>query len=671
MTGLNKKMKHATLFFAFIFTLASCATSAPEDSNSSTEDLAALDRASSDSATDTNSNPADDFAEFNDEKKEEPPPAETPPPAQEPAPAPEIVQTEPAPAPVEEPPKPEPPAEVMIPEPSIINIKSVQFKANDVGGTVLVDADGPMTYTSKLNAQSGQFIIEIPNSKLPKSLQRPLITREFESSIGTVEPFQSAGSNVTRIVVQLKPGATEPIVQSEGNSLLVVSSPMPKKEIEQVQLLSFDSLEEFLAGNMNFGGKKVSIETDDIDLKDLFKLISEEGGVNLVIADEVKGKMSVKLRQVPWDQALVMIMKAKKLSYSRTGNILRIAPIADLRAEEDETIKMANSKKTVAPIKVKLLPISYAKIEDLEKQVKPFLSPRGNVVGDQRTNSLVISDIEENLERSMRIVQSIDIPPQQVLIEGKIVEASDTFERQVGVNWSAGGRATTFGGATSSVGPIRSSMNASIIPGRVAGETAIFNFTFGTLDILGDLSASLSLREKEGTVKVLSSPRVVTMHNEPAKISQTTQLPIITSTPQANGNPIPQVAFKDVKLELNVTPTITNDGGVIMLVDVMRDIAGDIADPNTQARPLNSRSAKTKVLVRNGQTAVIGGIYQNDVTEKEFKVPMLGNIPILGWLFKSKAKTDEKIELMIFLTPRILGQLDGSIGLQPKSGGEL
>ncbi|GIL18051.1 MAG: hypothetical protein BroJett040_18020 [Oligoflexia bacterium] len=677
-----KNMFKILFSLIIVLSMANCAThSATSREKSQGGEISDIDTPDSDSELDADlENPdadkRDAFADF--EEKE--------PPREEPAP---IAQEEPPPV-VEEPPPPvveeapgvaqDVPAEssqaahaadagATTPSEGLVNLKNIQYKANDSGGTIIVDADGPMTYSTRMNEQN-QYIIEIPNSLMPKKLMRPLVTKDFDGYIGSIDAYQKKGSNISRIVVQLKQGAVEPVVQSEGNSLLVVANEInqPVTPVNS-KLLSYDSLDEFLAGNMTFYGRKISIETDDMELRDVFKMISEEGGVNLVIADEVRGRMSLKLRQVPWDQALVMIMKAKKLSYTRTGNVLRIAPVADLRAEEDDAIKIANAKKNMAPLKVKMIPVSYAKVDELEKQVKPFLSERGKLIADLRTSSLVVSDIDENIEQAEKLVRSIDVPPQQVLIEGKIVEAKDEFERQIGVQWQTTGRSTRISGVSSSAGQVRGSTSMSVTPGSISGSTMGINFQMGTLDILGDLSATLTLKESEGLVKVLSSPRVVTIHNEPAEISQTTELPLITSTTSATGAVSPTVTFKPVRLKLNVTPQITNDGSVIMGVDVNREFAGQVVSPETQARPINSRAAKTKVIVHNGQTAVIGGIYQNDSQEGETRVPWLGNLPVVGWLFKTKTKSFQKNELLIFLTPRILGQLD-SQAIPNQSGGD-
>ncbi len=702
-------------FFRLIFisllclSIASCSSqpTSSDDSNTAAEESLDGDSTLSSSADDFNSpdeasgeaTGEDSLeAEFNQSEGTPPPVAEeevAPPPAiaetpaeaapapeSEPVaevPAPEIapdpvteappVIAEAAPAPEQEPVAEAPAAEEVT---TIAQIKNIRFRANDNGGTVVVEADGPLQYETRMNGDNNQFVVEIPNSKLPEKLKRPFNTRDIKGGIGAIDSYQNKGSTTTRVVVQLRPGAVEPVVQAEGNALLIVGSGQgassssdtaatetdtPSEENAEATILSSSSLEEFLAGNIQFKGKKISLETSDMDVREAIKFISEESGTNLVLADEVKGNVSLKLRQVPWDQALVVIMKSKKLGYTRAGNVLRIAPIADIRAEEDETVKIAAAKKALVPLKVRVIPVSYAKIDDIATNIKPFLSDRGKVIGDVRTSSLVISDVEENLNRAMKLVQSIDITPNQVLIEGKVVEATDDFQKSIGVDWRTTGNDFKLPFPGYRGRDVIGRTNFDVTPGGTSSRTFNLNFQMGTLDILGDLSASLQLYEQKNMAKVLSSPRIVTLHNEPAEINQTTEVPLIQETVTATGS-TKTATFKPVKLRLSVTPQITNDGAVIMAVDVNRDFLSGAADQQTGARAVNTRSAKTKVLVKNGQTAVIGGIYQSDQSTGESKVPVLGDIPILGWLFKSQSKTDNRNELLIFLTPRILGQAD-------------
>lgn len=642
--------------------------------------------------------PVDEFADFDNEKasSSETPQNQAQAPAIEPPPPeviPPSVDLGGTPVPITEntPSETAPPAPVA----HFVNIKNIKYKLNDNGGTVVIEADGPMTFQTRTNAETGQFIIEIPGAKLPQKLKRPFNTKDMKGGIGSIDSYQNKGSSTARIVVQLRQGASEPVVQSEGNSLLIVeaggssavsvpaqansanapgvdagaeagTTPVDESTTPQSKIMSSQSLEEFVSENMQFYGKKVSLETSEMDVREVFKLLGEESGVNMVLSDDVKGTISLKLRQVPWDQAMVVIMKAKKLGYTRAGNVLRIAPINDIKAEEDESIRLANVKKAQNPLKVRMVPVSYAKIEDLVAQVKPFMSDRGKVVGDNRTSALVISDIDENMDRVLKLVTSIDVPPLQVLIEGKVIEATDQFQRQIGINWSTSGRPSVLG--SNGDRDIRGTTSASIAPG-VGPATLGINFNLGTLDVLGELQAQLNLFEKQDLVKVLSAPRIMTLHNEAAEINQITEIPLVQETVTSTG-PTRTVSFKPVKLRLSVVPQITNDAAIIMAVDVNRDFLGATADEKTGVRPVNSRSAKTKVMVKNGQTAVIGGIYQSDDSQGETKVPWLGDIPILGWLFKNKNWNKTKNELLIFLTPRIIGQAD-SQSISSDGGGDL
>lgn len=557
-----------------------------------------------------------------------------------------------------------------------VRITALQFRPNPGGGTIVVDADGPLTYSTRMNEKTRQFIVEIPNSKLPRNLTRTLNTRDFAGVVGSIDAYQSPGSDISRVVVQLREGSPEPVVQLEGNSLFVVATrtdaPIQTAEEatpqEESKLLSYASLDEFIAGNMQFYGKKISIEYDDMEIRDALKLIAEEAGINLIIADGVTGKINLKLREIPWDQALVMILKARKLGYTRAGSILRIAPIDVILAEEKASLDMAAAKANSDPLEVKLVPISYAKVEDLQKQIEPFLNKeRGKVVADARTSSLLITDTAANIARAMALIRSIDLPPQQVLIEGKIVEASSEFNRQLGIRWNNSGRDWQLGNGG---GTGNSNIIGSTQVSVDAGTASVLglNFRLGTFDVLGDLAAQLTLFERQGSARILSSPRVTAIHNEAATITQTTSIPILTTTQAAPGvAPVPTVNFRDLKLSLNVTPQITNNGSVIMKVDMNRDVPSSEASPGTGAVAVSSRSANTRILVRNGQTAVIGGIFQNDITNTDTKVPWLGDIPFLGWLFKSNTKRDQRNELMIFLTPRILDRPE----TQVSQGGEL
>ncbi|HEY8272895.1 MAG TPA: type IV pilus secretin PilQ [Pseudobdellovibrionaceae bacterium] len=620
--------------------------------------------------------------------QESPPPIieEPAPPANEP-PVPAIVN-EPSPAPVEA------PAPEMASSEKLIEITGLKYKANDSGGTVIVEANGMVNYTTRVNQDLKQYIVEIPNTILPKKLKRTLNTKDIKGAVGAVDAYQSPGSKTSRIVVQMRDGFGEPIVQQEGNTLLIVTSPNGEADVatreegnEKVhgeetltkgeadvnvdmnnsKILASQSLEEFLAGNTKFYGRKISIETSNIDVRDALKFITEESGVNMVITDEVKGNISLKLRQVPWDQALVVIMKARRLGYRRQGSVLRIVPVEELKKEEDDATKLVLARKNIEPLKVRAFNISYAKVDELEKKIKDFLSERGKVVSDVRTSTIVVTDGEESLNRVMKLIQGLDSAPPQVLIEGKIVEALDSFQRTVGVQWGFNGADVQIGNGTN--GPVNLHPNLGVGQAATSPGGLGFGLNVGTLDIFGDLTASLSLFEKEEKIKVLSSPRIVTLSNEKADISQTNELPVKTLTPQPSGPPIATIQFKPLTLKLEVTPQVTGEGTVIMKVTVNRQIKGAGVGTADDSFSVNSREANTRVIVKNGQTAVIGGIYRSDATEGVVGVPWLKDIPVLGHLFKGTTTDKQRSELLIFLTPRILAQAEGA-GVHNSNSGE-
>lgn len=575
--------------------------------------------------------------------------------------------------------QPQPESQPMVPSVAsrVINITNLQYIPNDSGGSILISADGPMEYTTRTNAQLKQFIIEVPNAKLPDRLKRNLNTKDIQGEFGAIDAYQNQGSNVARFVIQMREGTSEPAVQVEGNTLALVSSNSraasvsmidqtkassasadePTKVSSEDKVLASHSLDEYLVGNTEFYGKKISIELDKVPVVQVLKMITEESGINMVIGDGVTGDISLKLRQVPWDQALVIIMKSKKLGYKRQGNILRILPIDEIKKEEEDAEKLAESRKSLDPLVVKVFPVSYAKVSFLADKIKAdyLTEKRGKVIGDERTNALVITDTEENLKRIAKLISSLDLPPPQVLIEGKIVEAKESFKRSVGIQWGFNGIETKVSSTKNGPVNLKPNMDFSTQP------SGAFNFglNIGTLDVLGSLNATLALNEYEEKVKVLSSPRIVTLTNVAAHIDQTTQEPLLKISETQTGK-TRETTFKDLKLSMDVTPQITADASVILNIQVQRDSKGAITSTDAgEIFPVNSKSAKTTVLVKNGQTAVIGGVYQSDASESQIGVPYLKDIPVIGNLFKGTSTDKGKSELLIFLTPRILGQLDG------------
>ncbi len=602
-------------------------------------------------------------------------------------------------------------------------INSVQYKSNQSGGAVIISSEQPVQFTTRLNSATNQLVVEVQNALIPKKLKRSLNTKDIASSIGSVDIYQKAKSKVARFVIQLRPGSPEPLVQPEGNTLLIVGASNPsyvKSSVNKSQsensangsgqqsknddnqnantnsgsvansdassnnnsnvnpdltsegIMNAQSLEDFLASNNKFYGKKISIEAVKLNVNDAFKFLSEESGVNMIIDDDVTGDVTLKLRQVPWDQAFVLILKSKKLGYKRQGNVIRISSVNTLIKEDDDAIKLKDARIGNEPLLVKRFFIGYADIAELEKKIKDFLtstvvSPtgalittpsRGRVISDPRTSSLIVTESAANITKIEKLILALDSQPQQVLIEGKVVEASEKFVRNMGVNWSS----PAVGGDAA---PARNYIRPSLSFNSGIGS-AIFNPTVG-LGIpgapgdLGNLTASLSLGEKEDKLRVLSAPRIAVLSNQKANIAQTVSVTVPTSTTTgADGRTTTSTSTVAVGVSLNVTPQVSNEGTVVMDLEIERSFPGSAVSSE-----IERRNAKTKVIVRSGQTAVIGGIFQADSFETVSGIPFFKDIPIFGYLFKGQQRSKNKNELVIFVTPRILKPVQGD---PPSSG---
>ena len=416
-----------------------------------------------------------------------------------------------------------------------------------------------------------------------------------------------------------------------------------------LKVLGARSLEEFLMNNNRFYGKNISLSLSGVDIREAIKFIAEESGANLVLSEQVKGNVYMKLRDVPWDQALITLLRSNRLGYVRQGTVIRISTLKQLQEESQASKAILEAQKALMPLHVRVVSVSYADVEKLSAQLTPFLTPsRGKLVIDPRTSSVIITDTDMVLNRLSALIKRLDLPPEQVMIESRVVEATEAFSRSLGISWGASGIETELG-SSSSGDPLFIKPSFGVRP---AG--GVLSFNIGTLDFLGDLDATLELAETDSTARVISSPRIVTINKEPSKISQSGEVISIGTVTQEGGTIASKVERTSVTLSLSVTPQITASGGVIMDVDVQRQFPGAIEDRATLARAVNSRSAKTKVLVQNGETAVIGGIYDTRESQGESGVPILMDIPVLGWLFKSRSYENRKNELLIFLTPRVM-----------------
>ncbi len=429
-----------------------------------------------------------------------------------------------------------------------------------------------------------------------------------------------------------------------------------------------------------FSGRRIDLDLKDADVHNVLRLLADVGQVNIVTADNVSGSVTIRMRNVPWDQALDIVLQSKSLGMVRQANMIRVAPLADLEKEREMQIARRQQEVKLAPIETRLIPVSYAQAADLQDRARPLLSERGSIAVDERTNVMIVRDIAGNLNQIEELTRSLDTQTPQVLVEARIVEATSRYIRDVGIQW--GGDATfsaatgnptglafpnaigVAGGAsdgntpTAGLSPFTNSVpnpNFAVnLPAAVGtGSGGALGLTFGSIDNTINLAVRLSAAESSGMLRILSSPRILTLDNREARISQGTLIPF--SQVSAQGV---QTTFQEAKLQLLVRPHVTADGSVAMHVKINRD-EPDFNQTSARGDPtILKREAETDLLVLDGHTAVIGGIFTRNTGRNLDQVPFFGDIPLIGLLFQRRRASDSRGELVIFLTPRIVNRAE-------------
>ena len=403
-----------------------------------------------------------------------------------------------------------------------------------------------------------------------------------------------------------------------------------------------------LIDGKQYAGRRISLDFKDVEIADVLRLIAEVSDLNVIAGDEVKGKVTIRLIDVPWDQALDVILLTKGLGFMRVGNVLRIASADVLSKEEEARLQERRAKEKLEDLVVKLQPVNYAKVNDVSSMVQRLLTARGTVNIDKRTNTLIIKDIAAVIDEATALIKAIDTQTPQVMIESKIVEASLDFTREFGVVWGVGNPLPLTGNEMGNDDFALGNRRRVHEPGR-RRSTALYSLASSIWDDKINLNLTLQAAEANGDGKVISSPRLVTLDNSPAKIEQGVSIPFQTFE---NGDA--QLEFVDAVLSLNVTPHITADRSIIMKVKVSRNAPDDSIVTLTGSPAIRKNQVDTETLVKDGQTLVIGGIYVVDTSDKQSRVPYLHSIPLLGALFRSDSVADRRKELLIFVTPRIV-----------------
>lgn len=554
---------------------------------------------------------------------------------------------------------------------NLTDIKYTQEKGSEVLSIV---SEQKVKYKTQFNKQNNQLIISIKNAKLSRQLTKPYFVKNFlGNAIVAVNSYQDPQSKEVNIVLQLRNGTTSvPSIVSKTSGLkisykldsknIAFKNSNPENTLVNTKIktkIHTTTLSDFFLGRGNYYGHSISLQFENVDTKKVIAYIASEVGANILIDDSIQGTVSLKLRNIPWDQALALILKSKSLGYIKEkGGILRIASLEKLKKEEEALVAILKSKKSLTPLSVKVIPISFAKASDLASKLKAFLTPkRGALSADSRSNTLIVTDTPKVLKKISLLVKNLDKAPNQVSIEAKFIEANQSFSKNLGVNWGFTGGKIDINGLQGSSGPVSVGLESGgikpVSPNNLKGLTGSIGLTLGSFKFLGDLSSILAIAEQDQVAKVISTPTVVVLDKQKASITNQGENLSIDRT-ENNGVITESIKRTPIKLQLDVSPQIAADGNILLDVNIIREFAGGAISTGSSARPINSRTVKSKVLIKNGDTLVIGGIFQKDTSQGRSGVPVLSKLPFVGWLFRYESDTEDKNELMVFLTPKIL-----------------
>ena len=567
---------------------------------------------------------------------------------------------------------------------NLVEMKSINFIQEGEVSKLILDFSNSV-YAQKSHIKDDkQIILDVKNAKADKKLLRGIDTSEFSGSAVFVSPYKKPGSsNDLRFAIQLRDNVrsfiekrgTKVILHIENRFGVFTRSKLKKaqegevlssvKENEKVLIPKSDSINDILenltqSGIKRYVGRKISLNVNNIPYTEILNMISDTSGFNIIIDDAVNKlpPLTLSLTNLPWDQLLDTVMDLGNLVARKYGNILNITTSEKARAEKSAELEEKGKNKILDPLVTKIFPISYATLEDIQKVLESYSTKeRGTITPDKRTQNLIVKDTVEVIERMKKIIETLDTQTPQILIEAKIVEASENYEFRAGL---ADG--------------LKFSYNPLVDADTLASDSAAFSFNSATnlsdssllsatvnVGRLTDLAFSLQLMESESKGKIISSPKVITENNKAATISNNTTRTFAVNSQDENGNTVTSVERIPTTVSLNVTPKVTNEGSILMTVSISKSGYGT-AEVAGELPPVNSRSISTNVLVDNGSTVVVGGIYQTEDFKLESGVPFLKDLPLIGWLFKNAYNPQKsRNELIIFLTPRVVNQEEAGL----------
>ncbi len=557
------------------------------------------------------------------------------------------------------------------------SVTGIDFRRSAEGhGRVLVDLDRPGVNVT-LSERATGLRVDLFDTRLPAELFQRLDVTDFATPVQMITPEQRSAN--VRLMLEVA-GAYEHLVFQTGNQLIIEVS----RPVEQVAERERD-LQFF--GERDYEGARITLNFQDIQVRSVLQLIADVSDLNIVVSDSVSGSLTLRLTNVPWDQALDIILETRNLDMRRSGNVIWVAPIAEIAAREQQILRARADREALEPLRTVMLPIAYANASDLASLISAgrgeetgLLSGRGSVSVDQRTNTLLVTDTLQQIDGIRELVAELDRPVRQVQIESRIVIARHDFNHQLGVRFGVtGARQDSRGNlyTTSASSQALNAMNQSAIANRRAGRgtstplavpglddrlnvnlpvsnpAGSLGFSILAADYLLDLE--LSALETEGRGEVISTPRLIAANQQQAFIQQGVEIPFESVQGGTQGGAV-NVEFKEAVLELRVRPLITPDNRVQLDLQIKQDTVGEIFETGRggSVPSIDTREMATNVLVDNGQTVVLGGIYQEERNFTTTRVPVLGEVPVMGHLFRRRGTDDQKRELLIFVTPTIL-----------------
>ena len=539
-------------------------------------------------------------------------------------------------------------------------LKDISFRRGRMGeGRIMIDLSDASTGID-IRRQGQQIVVDFLKASVPDSLRKRLDVVDFGTPVQIINTFPQ-GDNV-RMVIEPKGLWEHNAYQTDTQFVL------------EVKAVAFDPNKLVQAGRTGYQGEKLSLNFQNIEVRSVLNVIADFTDLNIITSDSVTGNLTLRLKDVPWDQALDIILQTRGLDMRKNGNVVWIAPRDELATKEKINLESQQQITELEAVRTETFQLNYAKAVDVAKVVRDdkqsILSKRGSAVVDTRTNQLFVQDVSGRLEDVRKLIAKLDIPVRQVLIEARIVEANDNFAKTLGVRLGFNDSAihrilpggintntsfqtaptleslTVANGGTGAA--TASSTNVNLPAQGVAGSSGTFAISLFNGMQTRFINLEISALENDGKGKIISNPRVLTTNNVEALIEQGTEIPY-----QTTSNAGTSTSFRKASLSLKVKPQITPDGNVIMTLDVNKD-APDLATASSAGIAISTKHVKTEVLVENGGTVVIGGIYTQTTANATTKIPLFGDLPVVGILFRNNLRQDAKTELLVFITPRIV-----------------